>query len=634
MAIEGLGALMTGAVVKGATTTVAKSFIDQVVVPYLQGMFTAKTEKHLKQRLGRYIRLLEAKTRTIPTFINTSGIVVLEDVYEPLSVHSPSLGLTVPVKGFPADLFSESRCLAIADDAGMGKSTIAKFVARRAISEHRPIPLLIELRRIRLGQSIISCLCQELAGGAEDSIEGKALIDLFSGGNFIFILDGFDEVEESLRREMVSEINEISVKFSFCYFLLTSRPEYAVSLFPEFLQLDILKLTVDQAYSLIRRYDGSRGLAKLLIPKIKDAGVEEFLGNPLLVTLLYRAFSHRNSVPSKRVIFYRQVYDALYEDHDLSKGDAFARKKESGLDSDDFHRLVRALAFETFRSARLSYSGTEMLELTSKAVTRSGLACDSKKVTNDLVKAVPLFLRDGLEIKWAHKSFQEYFASQYILLDTGSVREDLIKKMFDSREVIRYREIFRFVSEMDVGLMRNLCVLPLLEVLCLSDCTPEQFELNVICATADLYYIGGLQRKDRMRPISDLMREKLGVDIATRRTAITWGVGNLFALVGVLRERGERFLVLPTIDPEMFPKFTRASRAGFVSKWGDVYGDKVLHLNSSVGDFAGVRNSVGSMECIEAASNFYHVKYSSLQALRESAEQRSRAIDSCVLDEY
>ena len=76
--------------------------------------------------------------------------------------------------------------------------------------------------------------------------------------------------------------------------------------------------------------------------------VGEFLANPLLVSLLFKAFEYKQQVPFKKHVFYRQVYDALYHHHDLTKEPGFERKKHSGLDLEDFHRVLRATVSRRF----------------------------------------------------------------------------------------------------------------------------------------------------------------------------------------------------------------------------------------------------------------------------------------------
>jgi hypothetical protein len=630
------GVLMAGAAVKGATTAVVRQFVDGVVFPYLRGMVSKKTEGLLRTRLFKYARILECKTRFISTIVRAAEPFQLDHIYEPMTVSAPSWGFSTVINRYPQELFHHSRCVAITDDAGMGKSTLAKYIARRSIHENRSIPLLIELRRIRPGRSILSSLCEELTESELADEGAQELVSLFEKGNFIFILDGFDEVDDEVRNDLVKEINHIASRFQFCYFMLTSRPEYSVSLFPEFAQFNIEKLSRQQAESLIERYDSGRGLAKLLIQKISQAGISEFLGNPLLVTLLYRAFDHRNHIPPKRTIFFRQVYDALFHDHDLAKGDAFYRRKECGLDLEDFHKLVRAIGFETFKSGRVSYTFLELVDFIDRSAKRSGSNVEPKKVAQDLLMAVPLFVRDGLEIKWCHKAFQEYFASQYIAYDLGKLKEDAIRKMFDSSENIKYREIFRFLGEIDPGVLNAVCIVPFLESLEAKVVEPEQWPVTSLFEAVDMYYIGSMSPSEQHRGPSRLIRDRLGIDIGDRRTAITVSEyrQKRSVLIGVLKEGGSRYLLLPLMEPSQFRKYSRSPNSPYISKWRVIFGGSAFHVNPDLQTLIATEKRLGSFQFIESVAHMHAVHLSSLQLLREQNQLRNAALAACALDDF
>jgi len=216
---------------------------------------------------------------------------------------------------------------------------------------------------------------------------------------------------------------------------LTSRPEDALASFGDFRKLQIKPLKPEEAYELLRRYDQYGKLSKLLISKIKEPrtfkNIQEYLTNPLLVSLLFTAFEHKQSIPFKKHIFYRQVFDALFESHDLSKGDSFERIKISGLGTDEFHRVLRILGYLCLADGnKIEFTRDELNQIVQKAIDY----CDDLKLKpadfiKDLLITVPLFTNDGIYFKWAHKSLQEYFAAQFIYLDAKKRQKDVLEKM-------------------------------------------------------------------------------------------------------------------------------------------------------------------------------------------------------------
>lgn len=629
----GLGVLIAGSAVRGGSSALAKAYFESYVVPFLRGMVSKKTEAQLKKNLNRYVRYIESKTRALPSLAAMSGGVSLEEMYEPLTVVSDVEDFSLLVDTYPRELFDHARCIALTDDAGMGKSTLAKYIARSAISAHHSVPLFIELRRLRQGVSILETLCQELIGDSAGSDKGRELIGVFESGGFIFMLDGFDEVAESIRPAIVGEINDLAARFEFCYFVLTSRPEYAVSIFPDFSRLRILKLTESQAHSLIRRIDRGKGLAKILIQKVAETGVGDFLGSPLLVTLLYRAFDHRNSVPPKRTMFFRQVYDALFEDHDLSKGDAFSRKKESGLDREDFHRFARALGFETFKAGRLSYKEVELDGHIRKALDRADIEADVKKIRGDLLKSVPLMVRDGIELRWCHKSFQDYFMSQYVLYDMGDLRDDLIVKMYESAEGLKYREVFRFFGEAEIGLLRAICVHPF--ILELKEGVEEgDLPLACIGKVVDVFYVGDLEKDADHIDIVDCINSRFGVSVQDRATTLVVNLTDGYAIVSALKEKGARYILLSSIDPKSFPSYESIDRTKMAAAWFKKFGGAKFHLDGSVERLKEVVATLGAVSHLEAAAALKVVSDSAVRTLEQSIGRREGALSRCALDGF
>jgi len=155
--------------------------------------------------------------------------------------------------------------------------------------------------------------------------------------------DGFDEISITERSKVTSDIQTFVSKAKNNKFIITSRPEDALSSFGGFQKFQIMPLKLDEAFELIKKYDPTNKISDLLIKKIEDddiiRNIEEYLKTPLLVSLLYTAFEYKQSIPFKKHIFYRQVFDALFESHDLSKGDSFERDKFTKLGSDEFHRV-------------------------------------------------------------------------------------------------------------------------------------------------------------------------------------------------------------------------------------------------------------------------------------------------------
>jgi len=484
-----------GAVAKGATTALVKEFVDTVVAPFFSGR-SAKAA--LTKAAKTYYRNMDVRTRYVPTIAIQGGKFLLESVYEPLDLiadHGDRAPEAFRIDKYPDEVFDRGRCVMIVDSAGMGKSTLSKYIFRSALEELRKIPILVELRRIKDGMTLLDIVVSDFVGSDAKASVVSEFKDALREGNFVILLDGYDELSPSVRGSVSSEILRLASEFPYCNFVLTSRPDPSLSSFAEFMHYDIRGLTKKQAFSLINRYDSGRGVAKSLIAKIQAMPeVDEFLSVPLLVTLLYKAFDYKAIVPIKRNIFYRQVFDALYQDHDLSKEGAFERRKASSLDVEEFHRFMRHLGFISFRKGVVQYSAEEFAGLVSQALNNSGLKCDPAGLRSDLISAVPLFVKEGTEYRWSHKSFQDYFASQFIYFDAVGGRDELLSRMFNSENVQRHANLLSLIYEIDHGLISDVCILPFIdslnvEVSSVFESDDMNLQLAFICAYAKSYII-------------------------------------------------------------------------------------------------------------------------------------------------
>lgn len=431
-----------------------KLFFTHVVEPKFR---SRKSQDVVIDGLKRYLKYAEKASRFVPTIAIQSSLFVLEDVYEPLVLCRLEDRAEFDVVGYPECVFEKSRNVLVIDSAGMGKSTLTKYVLRRCLAELRLIPVLVELRRLKSGQTIEDFICDQLLGAGCSELCRSKLVEGFCAGDFLFMFDGYDEIDDSLRQVVSDGISEFSFQYSDCLFWLTSRPDDGLSSFSGFTRYAIKPLSEEKAHSLLRRYDKGRGKAGALIEKIGQIPqVQEFLGNPLLVTLLYKAYDYKATIPIKRNIFFRQVYDALFQDHDLSKQGAYERRKKSSLDIDDFHKSLRALGFVSFKTGRIQYTSEEFSGLAESAKKLvDPLKVEVKGWKHDLLSAVSVFVKDGADIRWSHKAFQDYFAAQFIYYDTGDRKSEFVGRLLRDKNVQKYENVIRLVAELDIHLVRD-----------------------------------------------------------------------------------------------------------------------------------------------------------------------------------
>lgn len=452
----------------------AKPFIEgvvkDVIIPKMKS-FCREVIKGVKvdsvpkpEHFQEYLFRSYKKYGIINTLVQNNQQVELKNIYIPLTlkpVNSIKRNENVLIDGFPYAYIKDNHNILITDTAGMGKSTMTKRMFLDVIDSRLGIPIYIELRRLTKEHDLISEIIQQLNSLSKD-VDRKIVLKLFQTGNFVFFFDGYDEVPISELSFVTSNILEFVEKAGEDnFYILTSRPDNSLTCFGNFKTMNICALTKKQSYELLRKLDYYGETSNLLVEKLKSPDyhtIQEFLKNPLLVSLLFAAFNYKPSIPIKKHIFYRQVFDAYFDSHDLSKGDGYKHEKLSNLAIDDFDTVMRYLGFDCQKKQKVEYEKDELLVMiksTREKLPRVDFR-DSDLLT-DLLKAVPLFCKDGYLYKWTHKSLQEYFAAEFIYKDSKENQDVILSTLYKSNKIERYINLLDLYFDIDyAGFQKNI----------------------------------------------------------------------------------------------------------------------------------------------------------------------------------
>lgn len=440
----------------------ALPIIKDLILPKLQKViskFSLKNvdEKLVEENFAGYLSKRYEKFLIIDTLVFPNQQTLFKLLYEPLTVISENdveKYVQIEINNYPYSFLPKYFRVIIEDTAGMGKSTITQKLFISIIEQKAGIPILIELRQINKANDFLSEIQKQLSPiGKKISVE--LILKLIDQGQFIFLFDGFDEISTLDREFVIKDLHKFIEKANDNYFLITSRPEESLTAFGDFKKFNIKPLSERKAFNLIKRYDGYsfKHISKDLIKKLKtskDESFIEFLNNPFLVSLLYKAFEYKKDIPIKKPQFYRQVYDALFESHDLSKEGYFKREKYSNLHLDDFERVLRYIGYLTSIENKVEYDKDYIVNTIDKVKKHlPDLNFKSSDFLKDLLETVPLFKKDGNYIKWAHKSLQDYFSAKFIWIDSKSNQTIILRKIYDTPQISRFYNILDIFYELD-----------------------------------------------------------------------------------------------------------------------------------------------------------------------------------------
>ncbi|NDO45842.1 NACHT domain-containing protein [Clostridium sp. MD294] len=458
--IEGTNDAISG-VVEEIIASKAKQFVQKV----LKYIVTEKELKELEEMQKEYLRICYKKNRYMNTIVLRGQKKTINELYIPLTLRDKvnrSEIFYIDEKGM--NIFQKHDKVLIVDNAGMGKSTIVKYFTMLNFQNIDRMPVVIELRNLKEVNSIEEYIQKEM-NSIHREFPLQFVKDLLNGGDFIICFDGFDEVAESERENVIKMIKNFVAKAGNNIFVLTSREDNALTSFGGFKEFHIQGLKKAEAYQLIEKYSSadeypdSVNIGKELIEKLKTenniAILNEFLSNPLMVSLLYKTYLRYRDIPNKKHLFYKRVYTVLYEEHDLTKN-GYKHIKKSGLDIEEMKTVLSYLGWYFVKNEIVECTEEKLIDIIEKVLAKAfrDKKVKAKDFLEDILQAVPFFIKEGEYCRWIHKSFSEYFAACYLCNKNS---KEMIEKIFSKEYILHYDNILHFCFDMSEN-MKNIII--------------------------------------------------------------------------------------------------------------------------------------------------------------------------------
>lgn len=395
--------------------------------------------------------------------------IKLEQIYIPVTIYSEEKRERIIVDGYNSTFVEKYRKIVVEDSAGMGKSTLMKKMFISSIEQNVGIPIFIELKELHENPDVVSLIFKKI-NQLKDEHNKEFIVEIINRGDFIFFLDGYDEIPFLHKQYVTKSLKQFIGHASNNTFILTSRPDDSLTSFGQFQKFEILDLTKDEAFKLFEKFDAitqldlSKDVSKHIEEHLENNqfdDLESFLGNPLLASFLYLTFKHQKDLPTVKIEFYEKVYDALFELHDLSK-DSLKRDKYSGLTKRNMEKVLMKLGFICVQENNNDYDKNKVLKLISEAKSSQYFKeIDEENILKDLTETVPLFSKIGLKYKWAHKSFMDYFGA--IAIYNHEKREEILTSIFCSTNLPIYLNMLDFYYETDRQLFDKVFVYPIIK---------------------------------------------------------------------------------------------------------------------------------------------------------------------------
>lgn len=359
---------------------------------------------------------------------------------------------------------SYSNRIVITGTGGSGKSVLMRHLFLDCISHKEFVPILIELRDLNIEKVSLDEFIVETLDTYGFDVSGDYVEKAKKEGHFCFFLDGYDEVNHSIRKDLIKQISRLSNKFNKCPIFISSRPDEVFNGIEDFSVFKILPLNLESASSLIEKLPFDSEIKAKFTRDLKGGLFEKhesFLSNPLLLSIMLLTYGENAEIPSKLSIFYNQAYEALFQRHDANKG-GYSRSRKTNLDIQDFSRVFSVFALQTYEKRIFKMPRVDCLNFIEKARNNLHKEFEPEDYLSDLLSAACLLIEDGLEIAFSHRSFQEYFVALHISSAPPEIQEKLINRYWKN---MTSDNVILLLAEINPDLIERVLLVPKLEKL-------------------------------------------------------------------------------------------------------------------------------------------------------------------------
>ncbi|MBQ9894673.1 MAG: hypothetical protein IJM38_04730 [Ruminococcus sp.] len=350
------------------------------------------------------------------------------------------------------NILDYSRKIVITGYGGMGKTIMMKFIHINCIKQLELIPVFVVLRNITSKDNkidIFECIKNSLSEYSSN-INDEMLETSLKKGCYAILFDGFDEIKNELSDTVAQEIIKFSNIYDQNYYIVSSRPSDIFISWSDFKELHTEPLTKNQAISLIDKLEfdieTKSKFKNELITTLFNRH-KSFASNPLLLTIMLLVYSDNGFIPYDFFEFYGEAFRVMFYKHDKSKN--FKREIHSKLTEYDLENIFAYFCFRSFFKEQFSFNEKELIDLINLSIEKSGINVQSTDVLKDFCENLSMLIKEGLEYKFVHRSFQEYFAAIYTKKIPDTNQNKLLTQFIKNKPQATFSEFFPILHRID-----------------------------------------------------------------------------------------------------------------------------------------------------------------------------------------
>lgn len=423
-----------------------------------------KLSVDLEVGFKKYLDRNYKKLSTTKTILNPSQSIKIENTYV-----SPNL--LIADKRYNEDQFlsfmEDSNFVAVTAMGGSGKSVFLKHIFIRYYNEARGrIPVFVELRNMPKNGNLIEFIRSHIFA-ISPRFDEELFLYALGSGKFLFLLDGFDEIDPLYRPEASKQLINLTYQFDDNLYLISSRPDDEINSWPEFHSVELMGFSKRQVISLLSKIRFDNKIKREFTKLITDENLYEthgtYLANPLLCSIMLLTYNVGGDIPLKMHLFFALTFEVLFNRHDAQKEIAFKRKSATGFALDDFKEVMSSFSFASYLDHGPSMSESDARAHALTALNYCKKSANANDFLADMCSALSILIKEGGKFYYIHRSFQEYFVSYFLSMSRIAKWQEIVTHIIINRSedsvISMMRDINgeRFDNDYLEPLLVNLC---------------------------------------------------------------------------------------------------------------------------------------------------------------------------------
>jgi len=331
---------------------------------------------------------------------------------------------------------------------GQGKSIFLRYLCSQELRVGSKIPIFFELRKIQKEKKLKQHLIEIL-----DSWGFEVTDDLFGfyaeSGKFCLFLDGFDELDPLLINNIISELEFFSEKYPNLRIIITSRPDSGIDKSAYFRIYKLASLTKGDHEGILKKLISDEDQAQNILMAISGSSTEinELLTTPLMMTLLVLIYKAEQKIPEQFSDFYENLFQILLLRHDKSKP-GYVRQRYCSINERRLQDIFETFCFLASKQSLTTMKSEIAHQLAESAISETKFECDASNFIKDISKVVCLFVEEGFDFHFIHKSVREYHAANFIKKRSDEFAVKFYSVMLNN-EYLNWKQELSFLSQVD-----------------------------------------------------------------------------------------------------------------------------------------------------------------------------------------